>query len=107
MSFQKIELELYDLANLPTRIRKERELKRWRDIMAQQRYEQDDLPGYLDAEAQARESDISYEAWFDHKKRMAMRWFGYYKKAKTVEKACELGKQYNRIARMIERGQRG
>lgn len=72
--------------------------------MAQQRYEQDYLDGFLDAEAKARESDISYDAWFDHKKRMAMRWFGYYRKAKTVEKASELGKQYNRIARMIERG---
>ena len=64
------------------------------------KYEQDDLPGYLDAEAKARESDISYDAWFDHKK-----WFGYYRKAKTVEKACEIGKQYNRIGMMIERGQ--
>lgn len=26
--------------------------------MAQMKYEQDDLPGYLDAEAKARESDI-------------------------------------------------
>lgn len=71
--------------------------------MAQQKYEQDDLPGFLDAEAQARESDISYEAWLDHKKRMAMRWFGYYRKAKTVERACEIGKQYNRIACMLEK----
>lgn len=98
-------IQLYGLDNLPDELRKERELKRWRDIMAQQRYEQDDLPGYLDAEAKARESDISYEAWLDHKKRMAMRWFGYYRKAKTVEKACEIGKQYNRIGMMIERGQ--
>lgn len=37
MNFQKIELELYDLANLPTRIRKERELKRWRIIMAKKK----------------------------------------------------------------------
>ena len=97
-------IQLYGLNNLPDNLRKERELKRWRDIMAQQRYEQDYLDGFLDAEAQARESDISYEAWFDHKKRMAMRWFGYYRKAKTVEKACEIGKQYNRIGMMIERG---
>lgn len=97
-------IQLYGLDKLPDELRKERELKRWRDIMAQQRYEQDDLPGYLEAEAQARESGISYEAWLDHKKRMAMRWFGYYRKAKTVDKACEIGKQYNRIGMMIERG---
>ena len=71
--------------------------------MSSQKYEQDDLPGFLDAEAKARESDISYEAWFDHKRRMAMRWFGYYRKAKTVERACEIGRQYNRIASMCER----
>ena len=99
------ELQLYDITNLPDRLRKQRELKRWRDIMAQMKYEQDDLPGFLDAEAKARESDISYDAWLDHKKRMAMRWFGYYRKAKTVDKACEIGKQYNRIGMMIERGQ--
>lgn len=99
------ELQLYDITNLPDWLRKERELKRWRDIMAQMKYEQDDLPGYLDAEAKARESDISYDAWLDHKKRMAMRWFGYYRKAKTVDRACEIGKQYNRIGMMIERGQ--
>lgn len=96
---------LYGLDSLPRELQKQRELKRCRDIMAQQRYEQDDLPGFLDAEAQARESDISYEAWLDHKKRMAMRWFGYYRKAKPVDKACEIGKQYNRIGMMIERGQ--
>ena len=105
MSFQRYDISLYDIANLPDWIRKDRELKRWRDIMAQMKYEQDDLPGFLDAEAKARESDISYDAWLDHKKRMAMRWFGYYRKAKTVDKACEIGKQYNRIGMMIERGQ--
>lgn len=72
--------------------------------MIQQKYEQDDLPGFLKEEARARESDISYEAWFDHKKRMAMRWFGYYRKAKTIDKACEIGRQYNQIGIMIERG---
>ena len=63
-------IQLYGLNNLPDNLRKERELKRWRDIMAQQRYEQDFLDGFLDAEAKARESDISYEAWLDHKNRM-------------------------------------
>lgn len=67
------------------------------------KYEQDYLDGFLDAEAKARESDIPEEASFEHKRRVAMRWFGYYKKAKTVEKACEIGKQYNKIASMCIR----
>ena len=96
-------IQLYGLDNLPDNIRKERELKRWREIMAQQKYEQDDLPGFLDAEAQARESDITPEASFEHKRRMAIRWFGYYRKAKTVEQACKIGQQYNRIASMCSR----
>lgn len=75
----------------------------WSDF--KKMYVQDDLPGFLEADAKARESTISYDAWLDHKKRMAMRWFGYYRKAKTVEKACEIGKQYNCIGMMIERGQ--
>ena len=95
---------LYGLDSLPRELQKQRELNRWRDIMAQQRYEQDDLPGFLDAEAEARESDISYDAWFDHKKRMAMRWFGYYRKTKTVQEAQKIGTQYNKIGLMIERG---
>jgi hypothetical protein len=103
MSFQKIELELYDLANLPDRIRKERELKRWRDIMAQQRYEQDDLPGYLDAEAKARESDIPEEAIQRRRKALAMRWFGYYKKATDPNKRFDILRQYNNIATMRQR----
>lgn len=96
-------IQLYGLDNLPDSIRKERELKRWRDIMAQQRYEQDDLPNFLDEEAKARESDISEEASFEHKRRLAMRWFAYYKKAKTVEQACKIGQQYNKIASMCVR----
>lgn len=102
MSFQRIELELYDLANLPDRIRKERELKRWRNIMAQQRYEQDDLPGFLDAEAKARESNIDRQTYIEHKRRLAMRWFAYYKKA-TVASKKPLLEQYNKIASMLER----
>lgn len=103
MSFQKIELELYDLANLPTRIRKERELKRWRDIMAQQKYEQDYLDGFLDAEAQARESDIPEEAIKRRQNALAMRWFGYYKKSNDPNKRFEIMRQYNAIASMRSR----
>ena len=71
--------------------------------MGKVKYEQDDLPGFLDAEAKARESDIPEEASFEHKRRMAMRWFNYYRKAKTVERACEIGRQYNKIASMCVR----
>ena len=100
------ELQLYDITNIPDRISKERELKRWREIMAQQKYEQDYLDGFLDAEARARESNIDRQTYIEHKRRLAMRWFGYYKKA-TVASKQPLLEQYNRIASMIERGQRG
>ena len=96
-------IQLYGLDNLPDNIRKERELKRWREIMGKQRYQQDYLDGFLDAEAKARESDIPEQASFEHKRRMAMRWFGYYRKAKTVEQACKIGQQYNKIASMCVR----
>lgn len=69
--------------------------------MAQQRYEQDDLPGFLDAEAKARESNIDRQTYIEHKRRLAMRWFAYYKKA-TVASKQPLIKQYNMIASMIE-----
>ena len=59
---------------------------------------QDFLPNFLKAEAEARESDISYQAWFDHKRRVAMRWFKYYKMAKDQKKRDELARQYNLAA---------
>ena len=68
-----------------------------------QKMEQDYLPNFLDVEAEARESKIPEQASFEHKRRMALRWFGYYRKAKTVERACEIGRQYNRIASMCIR----
>lgn len=45
--------------------------------MAQARYEQDDLPGYLDAEAQARETEIPEEERQRHLARWAMRFEKY------------------------------
>lgn len=103
MSIQKDELSLYDLTNLPDRIRKERELKRWREIMAQQKYEQDYLDGFLRAEAQARESSISHEAFLRHKQAVALRWFKYYKLCKDTRKKSELVRQYNLAASMRQR----
>lgn len=71
--------------------------------MSTQKYEQDYLDGFLDAEAQARESDIPPEASFEYKRRMAMRWFGYYKKQKDSNQAIIIRHQYNRIASMCAR----
>ena len=68
--------------------------------MAQQKYEQDDLPGYLDAEANARESDIPDEAIQRRRKALAMRWFGYYKKSNDPNKRLDIIRQYNAIASM-------
>ena len=96
-------IELYGLDNLPDKVKKERELQRWRDIMAQQRYEQDDLPGYLDAEAKARESDIDQETRMRHRQALAMRWFKYYKMCKDPKKKTELVRQYNLVATMRQR----
>ena len=95
-------LGLYDLTSLPKELKKAREIKRWREIMAQQRYEQDYLDGFLDAEANARESNIDRQTYIEHKRRLAMRWFAYYKKAKVANKQPLL-KQYNKIASMLER----
>lgn len=64
--------------------------------------EQPYLDGFLDAEAQARESVIDRQTWIEHKQRLAMRWFAYYKKA-TKESKQPLVRQYNMIASMIER----
>ena len=96
------ELQLYDITNIPDRISKERELKRWREIMAQQKYEQDYLDGFLDAEARARESSIDRQTYIEHKRRLAIRWFAYYKKA-TVASKQPLLQQYNMIASMIQK----
>ena len=66
------------------------------------KYEQDDLPEFLDVEAEARESDIDIETYKRHKQALAMRWFGYYQKATKKSKDMLL-RQYNQIASMLER----
>lgn len=98
------ELQLYDITNLPARLRKELELKRWRDIMTKQRYEQDYLDGFLDAEAQARESDIDSETFLRRKQALAARWFKYYKMARDNKRKEDLVRQYNMVATMTQRG---
>ena len=65
------------------------------------KYIQDYLPNFLDAEAEARESDIDMETYKRHKQALAMRWYGYYRKA-TKKSKEPLLKQYNRIACMLE-----
>ena len=74
-------IQLYGLDNLPDNLRKERELQRWREIMAQQRKENDD-------------------AFIRHREAIANRWLSYYKKAKGLEKSIELARQYKMITRM-------
>lgn len=68
--------------------------------MAQARYEQDHLPNFLEEEAKARESDISYATYFRHKRAVALRWFKYYRSCKDEKKKMKLFHQYNMIARM-------
>ena len=94
---------LYGLDSLPRELQKQREIKRWRDIMEKVKYEQDDLPGYLDAEAKARESDIPEEAIKRRQNALAMRWFGYYKKSNDPNKRFDIMRQYNAIASMRSR----
>lgn len=67
------------------------------------KYVQDFLPNFLDAEAKARESDISDEAKERHKRALALRWFGYYKKSNDPNKRFDILHQYNKIATMRER----
>lgn len=71
--------------------------------MEKVKYEQDDLPGYLDAEAKARESDIPEEAIKRRQNALAMRWFGYYKKSNDPNKRFDIMRQYNAIASMRSR----
>lgn len=68
-----------------------------------EKIEQPDLDGFLQAEAEAREADIPYDAWLSHKKNMALRWFKYYKMNKDPKKKCDLVRQYNRIACIKDR----
>lgn len=63
--------------------------------------EQQYLPNFLKAEAEARESSVDKEAFIRHKQALAKRWFGYYKKASVASKQPLL-QQYNKIASMIE-----
>ena len=66
------------------------------------KYIQDFLPHFLDAETEARESDIDIETYRRHKRALAMRWYGYYQKATKKSKDVLL-RQYNQIASMLEK----
>lgn len=78
--------------------------KTWKEFrkMTNPKYVQDDLPGFLDAEAEARESSIDRDTFIRRKQALAQRWFGYYKKCKT-QKKLRLIDQYNKIATMRQR----
>lgn len=67
------------------------------------KYIQDDLPGFLDAEAEAREAGIPDDAAKRHQKALALRWFGYYKKSTDPNKRFDILRQYNKIASIRQR----
>ena len=75
--------------------------KVWREFRQMtENKEQDYLPGFLEAEAEARESSVDKEAVFRHRRAVALRWFGYYKNCKDVNKRKALIDQYNKLAKM-------
>ena len=76
--------------------------KIWKEFrgMTDEKYVQDDLPGMLEAETEARESKIDHEAFLRRKQALAHRWFGYYRKCKDQKKKMLLIDQYNRIAKV-------
>ena len=63
-------------------------------------FTQDFLPGFLKAEAEARESSVDSETFIRRKQALAQRWFGYYRKCKYQQKKFKLIEQYNKIALM-------
>ena len=71
--------------------------KVWREF--KKMYVQDDLPGMLEAETEARQANIDHEAFLRRKQALAHRWFGYYRKCKDQQKKMLLIDQYNRIAK--------
>lgn len=76
--------------------------KVWRDFknMTEQQY----LPGFLEAESEARESSIDEETFIRRKQALAKRWFGYYRKCQDQKKKASIIEQYNMIAIQKQRG---
>lgn len=76
--------------------------KIWKEFreMTKPTYIQEDLPGMLKAEAEARESDISQETKEDFNNRLSMRWIRYNQKAKNADEQLKLFRQYRIIAQM-------
>lgn len=68
--------------------------------MTEKKYIQDDLPNFLKAEAEARESAIPQEAKEDFNNRLSLRWIRYNQLEKKAEKQLKLFRQYRMIARM-------
>lgn len=78
--------------------------KVWQEFKKQTGHvEQPYLPGFLEAEAEARESAIDRETFKRRKDALAHRWFGYYRKCKSQEKKFKLIDQYNWLATSRER----
>lgn len=63
-------------------------------------YVQDDLPNFLKAEAEARESDISQETKEDFNNHLSLRWIRYNQLEKNADKQLKLFRQYRMIAKM-------
>ena len=63
-------------------------------------YEQPYLPGFLKAEAEAREADIPQEAKEDFNNRLSLRWIKYNQLAKTKEAQLPLCRQYKMLTQM-------
>lgn len=69
-----------------------------------ERYEQPDLDGFAQAEAEAREAGIDKETKIRYKQAMAQKWFKYYRACKDPKKKIALIDQYNKIAQQRQRG---
>ena len=65
--------------------------------------EQPYLDGFLDAEAQARESRIDPEAFLRNKKAVALRLFKSYRLCKDEKRRADIMRQYNLAATMKQR----
>ena len=75
--------------------------KLWKDF--KKMYVQDDLDGFAQAEAEAREAKIDEETRIRHKQAMAQKWFRYYRACKDPQKKMSLIDQYNKIAQQRQR----
>jgi len=73
--------------------------KLWKEFRGMtDKYIQDDLPGMLEAETEAKQASIDKETACRRKEALTRKWFGYYRKCKDPEKKFKLIDQYNFLA---------